>query len=254
MVHFLKPIGMKPSFLLIFVLGLTPLLAQEPKPEEPAAKPKKPAVKQISATEFELGKIKFDGKTREIRLPAQINVTGDDDIVEYILVHEGGKTHESLLKTSVSPLDLQVVLKLLNFKSGKGNLFDNFLPPGQLPDPEPLGDAIDVLVTWPGSDDRFVNTLVRDFDSDAPMEKMPWNYNGSEIFEGVFQAESEGSIIAVYLDTLAMFNLGHPRAADDENWFPLSKNVPAYETPVTVILRPAAAEDEGDDEVEPESE
>ncbi|MEM7013832.1 MAG: YdjY domain-containing protein [Verrucomicrobiota bacterium] len=208
------------------------------------AKPKKPAVKKISDTEFELGEIKFDGKKREVRIPAQVNATGDRDIIEYVLVHESGKTHESLLKTAISPLDLQVVFKLLSFKSGKGSLFDNFYPPGQLPDPEPRGEAIDVLVTWEGGEEYLATTLVRDLDADSHMEKMPWYHNGSEIVDGVFEAEREGSVIALYLDPYAMLNLSHPRAADDENWFPISKNIPAYETPVTVILRPAAAEKE----------
>lgn len=253
---------------LFFTLGLlfpgipmTSLLAQAaeaPAASDPAAKPaaseegktepkpNKPAIKQLSETEFELGQIWFNGKTREVRIPALVNATGDRDIIEYVLVHEGGKTHESLLKTPISPLDLQVVLKLLSFKTGNGNLFDNFNPPGALPDPQPLGDAIDVFVTWPGADENPICSLIRDFGLDETMENIPWNYNGSEIIKGVFQAETEGSIISLYLDTLAMFNLGHPRAGDDENWFPISTSIPAYETAVTVILRPAAAEVDAD--------
>lgn len=236
---------MKTRLLPISILALLlSSLAAQDDAKPAAAKPKKPAVKQLSATEFELGGIKFDGKKREVRIPAKINAEGDRDIIEYVLVHESGKTHESLLKTEVSPLDLQVVFKLLSFKSGKGSLFNNFYPPGQLPDPEPQGDAIDVFITWEGAGDNPATSLIRDFDADAPIGEMPWYHSGSEIVEGVFEAEREGSIIALYLDPYAMLNLAHPRAADDENWFPISKNIPAYDTPVTVILRPAAAEKE----------
>lgn len=231
------------------LLPITPLPAQDdPKPEakpaaaEAAAEPKKPAVQQISETEFELGKIRFDAKTREVRIPALVNATLDNDIIEYVLVHEGGKTHESLFKTTVSPMDLQVVLKLLSFKTGKGSLFDGLYPPGELPVPEAAGDALDVLVIWPGSDENPVTNLIRDHSLDGPMRRAPWIYNGSEIVEGKFQAEMEGSIVSLYLDSLAMFNVGDPLAGDDENWYPISKSIPAYETPVTVILRPAAAD------------
>ncbi len=220
----------------------SPKSPKSPKPPtapQSAEKPAKPAVEQISETKFKLGAIEFDGKSREIRFPGVVNMT--EGILEYVLVHVDGKDHESLLTTEISPSNLNVVLKLLRFKSGDGELFHDFYPPGELPEPEPAGDGIDVFVTWPGSIDNPLCGLIRDERGDSAMEPAPWTYTGSEVVDGRFQAEQEGSILAIYRDPLAMFNTPHPRALDDENWFPIRPNIPAMETPVTIIFRPAAA-------------
>ncbi|MEM0968119.1 MAG: hypothetical protein AAGJ31_02105, partial [Verrucomicrobiota bacterium] len=65
-----------------------------------------------------------------------------------------------------------------------------------------------------------------------------WVWTGSEVRGGRFQAEVEGSIIALYRDALAMLNLKHERAGDDENWFPIEEQMPAVGASVEVILRP----------------
>ncbi len=223
---------------ILLIVGFGSVWAQEETGSEEAAKPKKPAVEQLSETEFKLGEIEFNGATREIRFPGVVNM--NDGILEYVLVHEQGKDHESLFTTKISPADLNVVLKLLRYQSGNGELFDGYYPPGQLPERQPPGEAIDVFVTWPGSIENPVCDLIRDESRDGAMEYHPWIYNGSEIIDNRFQAELEGSILAIYLDSLAMFNTPHPRANNDENWFPIRENIPAMETPVTLILRPAA--------------
>jgi len=209
-----------------------------PAQEKPAAEPPKPAVEQISPHEYKLGDLRFNSEKREIRLPALVNTR--EDALEYILVHSNGKTHESLFKTPIPPTNLQVVLKLLRFKSGKGKLFDGLYPPGQLPTPEPEGDPIAVFVSWDGTKEVPVTELVEDFALKKPMKPdEPWIYNGSEIVNGQFQAEVEGSIIALYLDSLAIMNTVNERRGNDENWFPITKLLPPYESPATIILRPA---------------
>lgn len=218
------------AFSMAMLAGLTIAQAVD---EESAPKA---AVEEIGPNVYRLGAIEFNSKTREITFPALTNA--EEGILEYVLVHETGKTHESLLKTAISPTDLQVVFKLLRFQSGKGKLFDGRYPPGELPDPEPRGDAFRVFMTWPGSGEVPVESAIHDFTADAPMAPTQWILNGSEILQGKFMAQVEGSILALYLDPLALCNCDHERAWDDENWFPIKKRIPAYETPVTVILRP----------------
>ena len=218
-------------FFVAFLLASSPAWSAE--------EPKKPAVEKVSETGFKLGTIEFDSATREIRFPALVNAR--EGYLEYFLVHSNGKTHESLFKTDISPTELQIVMKLLKFKQGKGKLFHGFYPPGELPEPEEQGESIQVFVTWPGSDDIPAKRLVLDAEEDESLQDETWIYTGSEIVQGKFQAEIEGSIIALYLDSLSMLNMAHPRNDNDENWFPVPERYPAYETPVTIIFRPAKA-------------
>ena len=50
-----------------------------------------------------LGEIEFDAKSREIRLAAAMNMP-EGGPIEYLLVHESGKVHESMLVTKARPL------------------------------------------------------------------------------------------------------------------------------------------------------
>jgi len=212
--------------------------------EAPAAEPDKPAIEQVSADSYRLGDIEFNSTSREIQFPGKVNQ--EEGILEYVLVHETGKTHESLLNTAISPADLQIVLKLLRYRAGKGKLFDGLYPPGELPEPEAEGTDVDVWVAWKGQEAVPVESLIRDLTTREAMTSTEWIYNGSEILNGKFMAEAEGSIIALYLDSLAMINSKHPRNGDDEIWFPLKDVAPAFDTPVTVILRPAKAKAEAE--------
>ncbi|MEM1294872.1 MAG: YdjY domain-containing protein [Verrucomicrobiota bacterium] len=223
---------------LVLFVALPSWVQAEEKADAQEADPKKPAVEQVSETKFRLGTIEFDSDTREIRFPGVVNMT--QGILEYVLVHVNGKDHESLFTTEISPTELNIVLKLLRFKTGDGDLFHGFYPPGELPDFEPLGDGIDMFATWPGSIENPVYELIRDEKGDGAMSPLPWIYNGSEVVNGRFEAEYEGSFFAIYRDPLALFNTQHPRAIDDENWFPIKANIPAMETPITIILKPSA--------------
>src|SRR4051812_24418542 len=71
-------------------------------------------IKKVSATEYTLGRMQFSSATHEIRVPTTVNMT--EGALEYALVHENGKTHESLLKTKVSPTELNVAMLLCNYE------------------------------------------------------------------------------------------------------------------------------------------
>ena len=124
------------TLAVIGLISLNPALAQEPErrvPTDPNTggevkiDPKeKPRVEKIGESRFRMGDIEFDAKTKEIFLPAVVNKR-EGGPVEYLIVHEGGKVHESILTTKASPLHLQVVMKLLKHKSGYGNVFDPML-------------------------------------------------------------------------------------------------------------------------------
>jgi len=217
------------------IVLLTACLATGAARPEPGSQTVEPLVEQVGEHRYRIGEIELDASAREIRFPAEINQR--EGVLEYILVHEQGKVHESLLRTGISPAALQVALRLLRFRPGSGTLFDHFWPPGERPEREPLGETLELRVSWPGRPPFPVREAILDRGTGEAMDPALWIYSGSEMVEGRFQAEVEGSIVAIYRDRLAMVNSSHPQAVSDENWFPLTDAIPPVGTPVGVTIR-----------------
>ena len=221
----------------VFAFLVLPVLCWAAEGEGPASDAE---VQSLGEGRFRLGEIEFDSGSRSIWLPCTVNTK--QDVLEYVLVHEQGKVHESLLTTAVSPLQLQIVLKLLNYRQGKGELLNAYLPPGETPPPpEPPGEAVELLVEWDEEPPVSVNQTILDRTTNGPLEPTPWILTGSEVINGKYQAELEGSIIALYRDPLAMFNSPHARMVDDENWFAIDIALPKAEHRVVLTIRPSSA-------------
>lgn len=219
--------------------------APDPEPATAAA-PKKPAVTKIGETEYRLGEIVFDAKSREIRLPAVMNLR-EGGPTEYLLVHESGKVHEGILTTKVKPLDLQIVMKLLRYRSGEGTLFDTFLPAEEQRrkiedgNKSERGDAVAIRVRWEKdcqTHEHPAADWVLDAESGKPMADEPWILTGSHLSNGTFLADIEGSIIAIYLDQIALLNMERKGAENDERWGANAAKTPEVGQKVTVLLQP----------------
>ena len=240
------------SFLLLLLLPLAAQEAPAPAEEKPAS-PEKPEVIKTGETTHRLGQIDFDQKTRQISFPVTVNMTESTEYpLEFILVHEKGKIHESLLRTTINPVHLNVALKLLRYQESQElfQLLDkDFRPTGKYPEvPEETKAAarVDLFLQWkdPGGAEKKLplNGLVlhkptaRSLADLAPA--LPWVYNGSYVHEGVFKARVNGNIIAIFEDNSCLFNLPHKDRALDTVWFPHTKRLPPVETPATLILQP----------------
>ncbi|MCB1077176.1 MAG: hypothetical protein KDM64_05025 [Verrucomicrobiae bacterium] len=207
----------------------------------------KPAVTKIGDTTYRLGEVTFDAKTREVRLPTVMNLR-EGGPIEYLLVHENGKVHEGMLTTKVSPMDLQIVLKLLRYRSGEGHLFDTFLPAEEQrqrieagPASE-TGDKVTVSAQWTKDGENHETPVagwILDAETGKAMTDEPWTLTGSHVDGGTFLAEAEGSIIAVYLDQIAMLNMGRKGAENDERWGANPALTPEVGQKITLVLRPA---------------
>lgn len=241
----LIPLPRSFSVLAALALALATLPAQEKgTAPTPAAAPK---VTKIGDTEYRLGEIVFDAKSREIRLPATMNLR-EGGPIEYFLVHESGKVHEGMLTTKVKPLDLQIVMKLLRYKSGEGDLFDAFLPAEEQrrkieagPKTE-RGDAVAVTVAWEKDGAKHEHPAadwILDGENSQPMPDAPWILTGSHVANGAYLADVEGSLIAIYLDQVAMMNMGRKGAENDERWGANAAKTPEVGQKITVFLRPA---------------
>lgn len=215
--------------------------------EQKAGAAAKPSVVKIGETTYRLGGILFDAKTREVRLPAVMNLR-EGGPTEYLLVHESGKVHEGILTTKVRPLELQIVLKLLRYRGGEGDLFDSFLPAEEqrrkieAGAKSERGDALSLTVVWEKDGKTHEHPAadwVLDAETGKAMTDGPWILTGSHVDGGAFLAEVEGSLIAIYLDQVALLNMGRKGAESDERWGANAAATPEVGQPVTLVLKPA---------------
>jgi hypothetical protein len=237
--------------LFVSLSGGMPARSQERERKAPASDAasggeKLPApevsVKKVGETLYRIGEIEFDAKTREIRFPATVNMN-EGGPLEYVLVQEKGKVHESILTTSVSPLSLQVAMKLLRYKAGHGDVFNRLLAPEVLEKEggteADRGDSLIFSFQAEGSEKLVpVYEFVIDGESAEAMTPGGWVYTGSVVEDGTFMAEAEGSLIAIYLDHLALFNMTREGADIDERWGARSSVIPPVGTKGTITIQP----------------
>jgi len=229
-----------------------PAKASPPPSDEKAATtataPDQPAVRDLGDGKYAVGKlIRLDRSNRRIILPASVNMV--EGPLEFALVHQNGKIHESLLVTAARPFHLNVALKLLGFKES-AELFpildDDYRPTGRFHKvPAEIRSAAraDIRVAWNDAGgtrrETALNKWIIYVPSGKPLPVIPWVYGGSYHHEGVFQAEAGGEFIALFTSQGSLFNYPGKDHDLDDVWIPATKSVPPVGTPVTVIIRPA---------------
>ncbi|MES2475569.1 MAG: YdjY domain-containing protein [Verrucomicrobiota bacterium] len=224
------------------IAGLS--LAQD-TPEKPAEAPVKPSVKQLDETRFELGTIIFDKQSREIRFPATVNMT--QGALEYLIVHENGKVHESLLITKISPLNLNLAFTLLKYPASR-ELYAEDTPQGgkvvkapEIPQEIRTAARVSIEVEWQenGKPRRMpINEWIQHGVTAKTMAAGPWVYGASESFEGKYVPETSGDIAAIFLSNAAILNYPGEDNGNDDVWTPFPKRLPEEGSAVTVIISP----------------
>ena len=240
------------QFILLPVIA-TLALVQGQSPVEPktlpapdqAVEPATQAVRKLDATHYQIGEVLFDQKTREIRFPTQVNLT--EGLLEFLVVHQNGKVHESLLSTDVSPTHLNLAFNLLRYSPSK-ELYPLPNETGGTSDKYPEVSAavkaaarVTIEVEW--SDDGKirrvpVNEWIQHAVKSTAMPAGPWIYGGSDFHEGKFVAETSGDIAAIFLSMAALVNYPGEDYENDTVWIPFPKRVPPEGTKVTVIIAP----------------
>lgn len=253
--------------LFLLLLPVLSLRAQFPgidvtdsgaKKEEEKAPPKDPKemIKKIEGTRFQLGVMEFDQKTRELRIPCKLNMR--EGLMEYVLVHESGKAHESLLTTTARPTEVNIALLLLNWKPS--DVFWDYTEPergGLLVKgaKNPPASQLEVQVAWKDKAGKDQTARLEDWlhnvEKRAKITKEPWIYTGSRVMpDGKFLAEDTGSILALYADPGSIIN--NPRQGNDmDDVWVADPNVPEKGAEVTLILKPVAPEAAKQEEPKP---
>lgn len=215
-----------------------------PAPDQPV-EPVKPSVEQLDANRFRIGKVTFDRSNREIRFPAQVNMT--EGLLEYIVVHMNGKVHESLFVTETSPTDINLALTLLRYKpsrelyplpNGRGGVSDRF---PEVPEDVKAAARISIDVEWndSGTNKRqSVNEWIQHAVKNSPMPAGPWVFGGSEFYDGKFVPETSGDIAAIFVALSSLINYPGEDNRDDTVWLVHPKRVPAEGTKVTLVIAP----------------
>lgn len=239
--------------LLLVIAVAAPSRAQDRAPVEPMALPApdqpvapvKPSIQKIDDNRFRLGKVTFDKSKREIRFPARINMT--EGLLEYLIVHENGKIHESLFITDTSPTEINLAFTLLRYPPSRelyplpnatGGISDKF---PKVPADVKAGARVSIDVEWnDGVNPRriAVNEWIQHVVKSTAMPSGPWVYGGSDFYDGKFVPETTGDIAAIFITQSALLNYPGNDNRDDTVWVVYPKRVPAEGTNVTLVIAP----------------
>ena len=228
--------------LSLIAIGSSFALAQAP---ESASEPVKPSVKKLDGTHYQIGDVTFDQQSREIRFPAEVGEP--NRTLEFLVVHENGKTYESLLSSKISATHLSLAFNLLRYlpsrelyplPNGRGGVTDKF--------PEVAADVkararINIEVEWTADGQvRRVpaNDWIQHSAKTTAMPAGPWVYGGSEFFEGKYIPETTGDIIAILVAPSALINYPGKDNDDGNVWTTFAARIPPAGTRVTVIITP----------------
>lgn len=245
---------LRPATALAVALALAlptvriPAQGPPPRPAPTGKPPPKSPLQKTGDTTYELGGLRFDSATREIRVPCAVNMS--EGVIEYALVTDTGKTHESLLKTKAKPFDLQIALLLCHYEPHAGELISILSNPQ--PEQKALAakamdrsgaNLVKLSLEWKDKDGRPQAGALEDWIHDKRGKqslRVPhWIFNGSDTGDGAFSAHLEGSLISIHFDLAAI--LGNPAkwSGSDDNWEVETSRVPPVDAPVTLVISPA---------------
>jgi len=159
----------------------------------------KDRVKQISPGVYRVGDITVDAKLGVAVFPAEVNqLVG---LIEYALVTEIGKVHESFLSTKARPSDIHAAMLLLGVKSPRAVSIEVGWKVGDKWVRKPMLDFIGQYPLETASD-RNDKVTVKSFD----IKSHDWKWTGSRIQNGKTASDVSGSIFSLQpdIDALAM--------------------------------------------------
>lgn len=219
-----------------------------PAPDQ-AVEPVKPAIEKLDESRFRMGQVVFDHKSREIRFPCKVNMT--EGLLEYLVVHQNGKVHESLFITETSPTHINLALTLLRYRPSRelyplpnetGGLSGDF---PVVPDDIKASARIQIDVEWTeeGEAKRLpVNDWIQHAVKNTAMPQGPWVYGGSEFYDGKFVPETSGDIAAIFVAQSSLINYPGEDNRDDTVWLAFTKRIPTLGTNVTLVIAPHSAQ------------
>jgi hypothetical protein len=190
---------------------------------------------KVGPGQYRIGGISIDKNANTLSFPAVVNM--EKGLLEYLLVRNGGKTHESLLRTVVEPYNLQIAALLLGLEGTSAPLAFQGAPEA------PKGDPVEITLLVAGKDgtqlalkpEAWISLRIDGVAKDVPPVR--WVFSGSLVYNGRFAAQQQGSMISIFHDPVAMIDNASPGGESDKIWFVREGTVPAVGTPVTVLVK-----------------
>ena len=208
-------------------------------------------VRQLAPNRYEVGCVHFDSKIRTITIPVKVNMR--EQVVEYVLVSEEGKLHESVFSTKARPEDIHVAALLMGVKATNATArSDHSIE-------FPAANAVKIRIQWrrngPDADIPLSKLIVTRKSvgaaawytpSDNPgtagaatvLSERTWFYRGSRFQGQRFAAQMSGSIIATIADPEALIvNPGADRMQRKIQHYPNKDLLPAVGKTVSLIFQ-----------------
>jgi len=192
-----------------------------------------PPIEKIGDFKFRFGGVLIDQKKRTVEFNATSNQI--NGLIEYALVHESGKTHESLFRTKVRPQIIHTCFLLLKHPM-ESRFFENLWAEK----PKDLNFdkcRIKTEVIWEVNG----TTISKSFEqlsvntkNNISLENGAFIFTGSKEIEGAYLADMSGSIVAIYADEEAVINSSDHDSNNDDVWIANGKDMPELELPVIV--------------------
>jgi len=217
------------GFPFLIFLFLFNLLVAEGKVDFP-----KPV--SLGDDQFDFGGILIDRRKAKISFDAVCNQTSG--LVEYALVHKNGKVHESLFRTEMSPRWIHACLVLI-----KARPFDLESLHGKkhlLASQDLAEHEVRAYVSWESNASSSlvpIHSFVYNQISDRNLDERPFVFTGSKTLEGVYLADVDGSILAIFNDIRSTINSFDKDSNSDDSWVALTDALPPLETKVRFHLQ-----------------
>jgi hypothetical protein len=177
--------------LLIVVTAATAQVNPTGPPMPPPAPP--PTVQKLSDTTFRIGQLQVNTATREVTMPGRLN---DVMVLEFIANARGGaKAYESAITLDADAITFNTAMLLIGLDPARSK------PSQRQFDPEPpVGDPVDLFVSWNDRDRVRIEELIFDRRSSRALPPRTWVYTGSSFIVDSdgrrrFTAELDGVLI-----------------------------------------------------------
>ena len=221
--------AVKLSVILVLQIALSIKLHSD----EEVNATKLPKINKIRDGLYQFGSVEIDRKLNVLSIPALSNQV--NGLIEYGIVHEHGKIHESLFRTKTSPQVFHTSLLLVKAKP-INTFFENLWSdqPRQI---DYSKKCLDISVIWEINGTKYEKKLEKLFinqNRKVSLDNKSIIFTGSRMVEGTFLAETSGSILAIYADDTAILNNSDYDSSNDDIWIANKQEMPPLEYPVTI--------------------
>lgn len=203
-----------------------------------------PPVRSVGPGLWEIGEIRLDQAKKTLSFPAVVNLR--EGPLEYVLVTDYGKIHESLLRTTVPPYHIQMALILLGVPAApllpeaNGIATNASQAAATVTNASNITNVAGRLLMEIGWNVRGrvryvpLGNFVQNRRARTKVGKGDWFFMGSRLREGGFAAQADGSIVTLIDDPDAIVGSHLPGSDDDDNWLAIGRRMPPLETAVEV--------------------